>query len=265
MPRRYTLSRLFQTSTAFDPDHDPLETRLLEPGTRAIELLGKYFRPTYHGMDHIPRQGPALLVGNHGIIGFDGFFILSAIYRATGRLPRGLGDHHLFVEPLSRRFWTSVGALDGNPENAIACLKAGHLVNVYPGGARDAMKGPEGLYRLHWAQSKGFIRVAMRAGVPIILHMGIGTDDTYKVLGRLRFTGKVLGHAKYEIPIWMGWGLLPRPVKFDYYLSEPIALEGGPSDADNQELVDRNHKRVWEEGQQMLADGLRRRRSIWFG
>ncbi|MEZ4577277.1 MAG: hypothetical protein R2875_04485 [Desulfobacterales bacterium] len=51
-----------------------------------------------------------------------------------GRTPRGLGDYHLFLDPVSRKFWTSLGTVR-TQENAIRFLKAGHLVNVYPGGA----------------------------------------------------------------------------------------------------------------------------------
>lgn len=105
----------------------------------------------------------------------------------------------------------------------------------------------------------------MKAKVPIILHMGIGTDDTYRVLGKLGLTGWLMGHSKYQVPVVLGWGLLPRPVKFDYTISEPIELEGKPKDAEDQAVVDHNHQLVWQMGQQMLADGLARRESIWFG
>jgi 1-acyl-sn-glycerol-3-phosphate acyltransferase len=216
-------------------------------------------------MANVPREGAALLVGNHGVLGFDGFIVFLAIYRATGRLPRGLGDHHLFVEPVSRRFWTKVGALAGTQQNALRYLSAGHLVNVYPGGARDAMKGPEGRYRLHWEKSFGFIRLAMQAQVPIVLHMGVGTDDTYRILGKMRWTGKVLGHDKYQLPVLLGWGMVPRPVKFDYYISEPIVLVGSPDDIGDEALVRRNHAMVWDRGHAMLDEGLARRRSIWLG
>ena len=56
------------------------------------KFLSYYFRPTYTGLENIPRQGPGLLVGNHGIMGFDAVFIFLAAYDATGRMPRGLGD-----------------------------------------------------------------------------------------------------------------------------------------------------------------------------
>ena len=155
--------------------------------------------------------------------------------------------------------------MTGTQENAVRFLEAGNLVNVYPGGARDTMKGPEGRYKLHWKKSFGFIEVAMKTGAPVILHMGIGTDDTYRILGRMRVFAKILGHSKYAVPVWFGWGLLPRPVKFSYYISRPIYLEGGPEDAGDRDLVEQNHRMVWDIGTQMLEEGLERRRSIWFG
>ena len=265
MFKRYAFSSLYERFLSSNPARDGFDMAFVKRYGPVVELLSRYFRPTYHGLDRIPREGPALLVGNHGILGFDGFFIFMAIYRATGRLPRGLADYHLFAEPLSRKLWTKMGAIAGTQENALEYLKTGDLVNVYPGGARDAMKRSESRYNLHWGKSKGFIEVAMKADVPIILHMGIGTDDSYRVLGKLRMTGWLLGHSKYEIPLVLGWGLLPRPVKFDYYISKPIVLDGGPDEAENPTVVDRNHQRVWQLGQQMLADGLDRRKSIWFG
>ena len=105
----------------------------------------------------------------------------------------------------------------------------------------------------------------METEVPVILHMAIGTDDTYRILGKLRAPGRIFGHSKYELPIWLGWGPLPRPVKFDYYISEPILLEGRAEAADDPAFVQRNHERLWELGHQMLDDGLNARKSIWLG
>jgi 1-acyl-sn-glycerol-3-phosphate acyltransferase len=256
---RYAFSEFFSKSAEFDPDNDPVDLALIEPLAPVIELLGRWFRPEYHGLDRIPLQGGALIVGNHGIIGFDPFFLFVAIYRATGRLPRGLGDRHLFMDPISRKFWRAIGALDGTPEVALRFLRAGHLVSVYPGGAREAFKSADQRYQLLWQHSDGFVKLAMRAEVPVILQMSIGIDDTYKVLGKVDAIGRLLGHAKYAMPIWLGWGPLPRPVKFDYYISEPITLEGDAAAADDPVIVARNHEHLWKLGHEMLADGLRRR------
>lgn len=261
----YKFSRLFKTSPDVYPEDDPLNEELIENIRPVVRFLSRYFRPEYTGLENIPKQGAALLVGNHGIFGLDAPIIFMAIYDACGRMPRGLGDYHLFLDPVSRKFWTSVGGLSGTQENAVRFLDAGHLVNVYPGGARDAMKKPDSLYKLHWEKSFGFIEVAMKSGVPIILHMGIGTDDTYRIIRNINLFARIFGHSKYAVPLPLGWGLLPRPVKFKYYISRPIRLKGGPEDIFNRELVELNHRRVWNIARGMLDAGLKKRKSVWFG
>jgi len=261
----YKFSKLFKASPDVYPENDPLDMDLLMKIRPIIKFLSHYFRPTFIGLENLPEQSPALLVGNHGIFGLDAPFIFMAIYEATGRMLRGLGDYHLFLDPISINFWTRLGALSGTQENAIRFLEAGHLVNVYPGGARDAMKGHEGRYKLHWEKSYGFIEVAMKTGVPIILHMGIGTDDTYRIIGKMNLFARIFGHSKYAIPLPLGWGPLPRPVKFCYYISRPIYLKGSPEDVSDRALVDQNHQRVWDIGMRMLEKGLKRRKSVWFG
>ncbi|MBF0102888.1 MAG: acyltransferase family protein [Desulfobacterales bacterium] len=262
---QYPLSSFFNIPDYIDPEKDLFNVHFFNRLMPFVKMLKWYFRPTFHGMENIPKDGAALLVGNHGLIGFDAFLIFAAIYESTGRLPRGLGDYHIFMDPISRAFWTKLGAIPGTPTNAENFLHAGHLVNVYPGGVRDAWKDKDQLYKLQWAKSKGFIRIAMKSQVPIILHMGIGTDETYSIIGKTSLFGQLLGHPKYELPILFGLGPLPKPVKFTYYISKPISLKGGVNDVNNIDLIDENHKYVWEIGEKMLSDGLKNRKSVWFG
>ncbi len=259
------ISALFKGRYEFDPERDDLDLEMIERIAPLMRAFSRYFRTTIHGVENIPKTGPALMVGNHGLFGVDSFAVFAEIFQRTGRIVRGTGEHLLFMDPINRTIWSKIGAFEGTPENAVKYLKAGHLVNVYPGGARDALKRADRLYKLHWEHAKGFIRVAMAAEVPVILHMGIGSDETYKILGRLRITGRIMGDERYELPFMVGLGALPLPVKLTYYVSEPIELEGGPDDVNDQELVDRNHKRAWDRGQKMLDEGLRKRSSLWFG
>ncbi len=52
---------------------------------KALDLLARYFRVEFKGLDLIP-SGPAILVGNHnsGITFFDPMFLGSEWYRRTG-------------------------------------------------------------------------------------------------------------------------------------------------------------------------------------
>ncbi len=136
----YNFSKFFSAPSDVDPDDDPLDIDLLEKLRPIVKFLSFYFRPTYAGLENIPKQGPAILAGNHGIIGFDAAFIMLAVYEACGRMPRGLGDYHLFLDPVLRKFLTRLGGVSGTQENALRFLDAGEMVNVYPRGARGAWK-----------------------------------------------------------------------------------------------------------------------------
>ncbi len=259
------LQQAIQSKPPIDPDNEDVDIGLIHKFTPMADIMRAYFRPEFIGIEHVPRHGPALLVGNHGVIGFDFVLLYSAIYRATGRVPRALAEHLLFIEPHLDSFFRRFGIVDGSSENGLRLLQKGHLVAVMPGGAREALKSGAERYRLLWDQSLGFVRLAMRAEAPVVLMMGVGIDDTYRILGKMKWTGRLLGHSKYELPIWVGWGPLPRPVKFIYRFSEPIYLDGKPEDADNEEVVRANHERLRQRGQSMLDEALRQRRSPWFG
>jgi len=262
MKKNYRLSLFFKNPDDFDPSNDHIDFSFINKLDYIMPILSLYFRPAVHGIQNIPSNGPALLVGNHGILGLDAFMIFYKLYKLTGRMPRGLGDYHLFMDPISNTFWSKVGALPGIDEIAAKYLNNGNLVNVYPGGARDAFKGRDGRYKLHWEKSTGFIKLAMKTNVPIILHMGIGSDDIYNIIGRIPLTGRIfLGNSKYNLPLVFGLGLLPKPVKLTYYISEPILLHG---DADDPDVINKNHKMIWNLANTMLANGLQKRTSMWF-
>ena len=64
-------------------------------------LLTPYARFDIAGTEHIPRTGPAILVGNHRSY-FDLQTIIQLL-RATGRTARGLGKKEIFDVPVHRR------------------------------------------------------------------------------------------------------------------------------------------------------------------
>ena len=206
---------------------------------------------TLDGVARLP-AGPALLVGNHGLLGYETLLFFERIYAATGRLPRGLADRWFFRVPLLRDLLRRVGGVRGSPEHALRALAGGHLVVCYPGGAREVLKhDPSSRYRLCWEKSVGFVRVALRAKVPIVPFAGAGIDDTFDIGGRLAGSGEMLmGHAKYDLPLLRSpW---PRAVPFAFRIGEPMTFEG---DADDDVRVREIHRVVWERAQ-VLLDAL---------
>src|SRR5262245_27703724 len=109
-----------------------------EPGLRLARAIAGRLRATLHDADRIPRKGPALLVGNHALLGLDSLALTATIVSAGHRAPRFLGERNLWRVPGLRAALDAVGAVPGRPDEAVTLLEQGELVMVYPGGVDDS-------------------------------------------------------------------------------------------------------------------------------
>ncbi len=210
------------------------------PGDRVVNTIIDYFPATLTGEEHVPLEGGALLVGNHGLFGIDAFILGALMARHLGRLPTWLGERHLWATPFLPPALAYVGAIVGEPEAATRHLTAGELVVVYPGGIHDSFKTSRERHRLQWGSRAGFARVAMRAGVPIVPVAACGIDDAYHVLAREPGLGKLLfGHSRFNFPIAFGrrGTLLPKKVPVSFRVLTPIDTTGDASSAEDVERV----------------------------
>lgn len=218
---------------AFDGlSHTPL-------GRLLAELPTRWFHARLEGIEHLPAGG-ALLVGNHAMFGLDGVVLGTLVVRETRRHLRFLGERNLFrFGPLARLFHAA-GAVEGAPENAVALLRRGEWVGVYPDGIDDSWKTADERYVLKWGNRSGFARVAMRAGVPILPVAAHGIDEMYTVVARERWLGRaVMGSARYDLPLVFGaYGtLVPRRVPQRYVVGAPVDTAGDPDRAEDVERV----------------------------
>ncbi len=224
---------------------------LVRPFVRALRRLHS---PRFEGLSNLP-AGPALLVGNHGVLGYETLLFFERIFEATGRLPRGLADRWFFRVAGLRDALVRLGGMYGNADNALDALRRGHLVVCYPGGAREVLKRSDAdRYRLRWEKSVGFVKVALAARVPIVPFAAAGVDDTYRILAYLAGSGDYLmGDEKYDLPILWGRGPLPAPVPFWFRIGAPIhpSLD---EDARNEGVVRALHRTIWSRTQAMLDD-----------
>jgi 1-acyl-sn-glycerol-3-phosphate acyltransferase len=211
-------------------------------GRAFIDWLIRYFDATFIGHDHVPREGPALIVANHSVFGFDALILGALLWRHTGRLALWLADRNLWKTPGLGATLDWVNAIPGTPDDAVAQLRAGDLVVVYPGGIFDSYKHSRDRHKLQWRTRAGFARVALRAGAPIVPVAACGVDDIYRVVGRDPVLGRLLfGDRRYNWPITLGrWGtLVPRPAKVTLHALAPIFPQGDATNPDHVERVRR--------------------------
>jgi 1-acyl-sn-glycerol-3-phosphate acyltransferase len=209
-------------------------------GRAVIDRVLRYFDAEMVGQEHLPREGGTLVVANHGIFGFDAFILGALVWQHTQRLALWLADSSLWKTPGLAATLDWVNAIPGTPDDAVAGLRAGDLVVVYPGGIFDSYKNVRDRHRLKWRGRAGFARVALRARAKIVPVAACGVDDMYRVIGRDPFLGRVLfGEKRYNLPIALGrWGtLLPRPAKVTMHAFEPIEPDGDPDDPDDVERI----------------------------
>ncbi len=210
-------------------------------------LYRYYFRVTTDGWQHLPKAGSMLLVGSHngGMIAPDTLMFMVDWFRQFGaeRPVYGLMHPNVWLLPGYARLTVELGAIKAHPKIASAALRQGAAVLEYPGGAEDLWRPHKERHRIHFAGRKGFIKLALREGVPIVPAISKGAHDTlivladyYKELRQLHAWGMpwLFGFDPLVFPIYLGlpWGLaigplpnIPLPIPIHTRICAPIVFE----------------------------------------
>jgi 1-acyl-sn-glycerol-3-phosphate acyltransferase len=194
------------------------------------------------------------MVVHHTLATYDGFLLGGAIFEATGRLPRGLGDDRIFQIPWLRGVATRVGLTPASPSAGEALLRAGELLGVAPGGMWESLRPREERRQSRWEGRRGFIRLAIRCNAPILLAACPRADDLFTVYAN-PVTDRVYRRLHLPLPLARGVGptLLPRPLALIHHLA-PL-LRPPIHDPDREEdQVDA----LYAEARDRMAELLRR-------
>jgi 1-acyl-sn-glycerol-3-phosphate acyltransferase len=166
-------------------------------------------RPTLAGVEHLPKEGPFLLVANHSAgLGLAEILSFAALYLREVGPGRPLAG---FAHPVGFRVFPlsavlgAVGAIPSSYEAAHRALAAGVPLLVFPGGDHETMRPIWQANRVDLGGRVGFLRIAREAGVPIV-PLGIrGGHLTAPVLLRSKLLATLV-----VVPRLLGsrrWGL----------------------------------------------------------
>ena len=173
---------------------DPDYIRATLPAYR--RLIDLYFRPKIRGLEHIPRDGPVLLIGNHsgGTLIADTFAFAFAFYTHFGaERPFYQLAHDLVLRiPAIAAGFRRYGTLPASHENAGRALDAGAAVLVYPGGDYESHRPSSESAEVDFGGRSGFVRLALDRGIPIVPVVAIGGQETALFLTRGEWAAKTL-------------------------------------------------------------------------
>jgi 1-acyl-sn-glycerol-3-phosphate acyltransferase len=220
-----------------------------------LRALGRYHRHQIVGFEHVPTDRAFLMVSNHSLATYDAFIAGVEIYDRLGILVHPILDRTILDTPVLGDALREMGFLDGDREAAVAALEAGSTIGVIPGGMRESLRPSTRKFEVDWKGRTGFVRVAMQAGVPILLSACPRGDDIYDIADS-PITKWVYSKFRLPFPLARGLGptFLPKPVQLTAFFSEPIESPV-PKDEVTDEAVAAHHAYLTERMNEMLRDG----------
>lgn len=250
-------------ASAFDPEFTQRVMQWMRPALRA------YHRCEVHGIERVPK-GPALVVSNHsgGLFALDTVIFAADFYAHFGyERPMLTLSHDMLLSGPQGSVLRRVGFIPARPASAQAGLAAGGVVVVFPGGDYDAYRPTAARNTIDFAGRMGYVRTAIKAGIPIVPMVSIGGQETQIFvsrgtgLARLLRVDKAMRVKILPVSVGFPFGLsvlpvnVPLPAKITTQILDPIDLGSFGSQPDPAD-IDHHVRTVMQEA----LDGLATRR-----
>src|SRR3989440_10252201 len=161
-------------------------------------LVDYWFRMEVEGFENLP-EPPVLLIGIHSGAPFvwDAWTVGIHWWRRFGdeRPLHGTAHDALMAAPVIGTYFRKMGVLPAAPDSIAAALAAGHDVALWPGGEVDSLRRWTDRDKAVLAGRTGFVRMAIRARVPIVPIATVGGPDPLPGLATGRRLARAVRHA----------------------------------------------------------------------
>jgi 1-acyl-sn-glycerol-3-phosphate acyltransferase len=186
----------------------------------------------------------------------------------------GTAHDALMAMPLVGRYFRAMGVLPAAPDSMATALAEGRDVAVWPGGEVDSLRPWTERDRANLAGRKGFVKMAIRAGVPIVPIATVGGADAMPVLirgdklARALRLDKLLRLSVFPVAVSLPWGIAPAalpqfplPAKIRTRLMPHVELDHDADRADDDEYVEEKYWEVQDSIQRGM-DALAHKRAL---
>ena len=223
-----------------------------------LDIITRYLRVEAEGFEHIPARGPVIVIANHsGYMGFDAVMLGHQIFQRTKRLPRIIAHKMWFLRPEIAVPAKKFGMVPATIGNGLKILEKRQMLILFPEGEEGNFKPSVQAYKLKRFR-RGFVRLALKTGAPIIPAVVIGAEETSITLTQIRWAKEILGII---IPVPLN--VIPLPAKWTITFGEPIILEKNPEKADDIDYVTKVAKHIRTQLQKQLHAELRKRKRVF--
>jgi 1-acyl-sn-glycerol-3-phosphate acyltransferase len=235
-------------------------------------LYEEYFKVTFHGLDNIPAEGRALLVGNHsGLLPLDGAMVTMAgiNHCAEPRRIRFLATDWFFSLPGLREWCMETGQVRATLDNAKKLLDQDEIVGIYPEGIRGVGKTFRERYRMHdW--HPGFVQLAIATQTPVLPVATVGGDEILPNFANAKTLAQMLRMPFFPVTPAFPWlpfplPFIPLPVRWLFRIHKPMDLGYPAERATDRKLCSRIAKEIQYMVQKDLNELLRERKSAFSG
>lgn len=243
--------------------------------TRYVSALGRtvfkflehyYWRIEIKGLEQIPREGPAVLVGMHrGFMPWDGIMLIHQLLKLIDRCPRFLMHPGLVKMPFCFNFLTKLGGVIACQDNADRMLKRGELLGVFPEGLKGAFSLYRDAYRLQRFGRNDFVKMALRHQVPIVPFVTIGSAEILPIVKKFEWEWWKRRTEWPCLPLTLS--PLPLPSKWHTQFLSPVEIKDvyPPEAVADPSTVRAISVEVRSRMEEAIERILSRRKSIFYG
>ncbi len=255
----------------------------LQTWLAAWNHVARVHRYEVEHLDPLLQGRACLIVGYHGRpFAWDLCVLTAELHRRLGYLPHGIIHGGLALGKMGQ--WVDeLGFVTADGPKLAAAVARGEHILVAPGGTHEGCRHGDA-YTVHWGARTGYLKLALRYGLPIVPVGASGVDSIYLSLMNGETWGKRL-HIPARLPFWLAVGPLglfpfspPFPVKIRQRIGDPIdvralveeiaELSGTPmswqtalAEPAGKPILNAVHKRIQAEVQAILDDVTTRRNS----